>query len=152
MSFTRPGGTRERPLYRLSVLGNASSPALQYLGVGADGEYAIFLLGPKATASGDDGACVVDVGCRVIGLRKGDRLGVDVEVAGSPSRHYVAEVTVLRRLVMRSAGRAAAWRKRVDPIGREVLRTLGEDDATGAAMRRLRYSPVTGTVGLTSAP
>jgi len=148
---TRPGGDRERPLKRLSVVGNAANPAVQFLGVGDDGEYAIFVLGPKATASGDDGACVVVEGCRVIGLRRGDKLGVDVAGAGDSSRHYEIEVIRVRRLRM-AATQATAWRKRVDPIGREVQSTIGEDVATAAALGRLRYSTSTGTIGLTNAP
>ena len=148
---TRPGGDRERPLHRLSVVGNPANPAVQYLGVGDDGEYAIFVLGPKATASGDDGACVVLDGCRVIGLRPGDKLGVDVAAADGTNRHYEVEVLRVRRLRM-SAERATAWRKRVDPIGREVRDTLAKDAVTAAAVDRLRYSTTTGTIGLTSAP
>ena len=148
---TRPGADRERPLHRLSVIGGASSPAAQYLGVGDDGEYAIFVLGPKATASGDDGACVVLDGCRVIGLRPGDKLGIDVAAADGSVRHYEIEVLRVRRLRM-AADQATTWRKRVDPVGREVQAAIAQDATTAAALDRVRYSTTTGTVGLTSAP
>jgi hypothetical protein len=147
---TRPGAQRERPLYRLAVVGNAKNPAVQFLGVGDDGEYAIFVLGPHAKAPGDEGACVVADGCRVIGLRAGDKLGVDVSGAGGALRHYEIEVLRVRRLGM-SAEQATIWRKRIDPIGRDVLDAMSDDAATAAALGRMRYSTRRGTVGLTNA-
>jgi hypothetical protein len=87
----------------------------------------------------------------VIGLRAGDKLGIDVAAADGSSRHYEIEVLRVGRLRM-SAEQATAWRKRVDPIGREVRKNLTLDVVTASALERLRYSSSTGTVGLTNAP
>jgi hypothetical protein len=151
--FTRSDGRRwVRPLARLAVLGAPKSPALQYLGVGTGGEYAIFLLAPNATAVGADGACVVADPCRAIGLRKGDKLGIDLPGTGSTVRHFVVEITRVRRFAMPSVERAQAWRERVAPNGRAMLRSLTKDAPTAAALDELRYATSTGTIGLTGAP
>jgi hypothetical protein len=149
--FTRPGGTRERPLARLAVLGNPSSPALQYLGVAGGGKHAMFALGPKATTAAGD-ACLVPVPCRVIGLRRGEKVAVDVTGDDLVVRHYELEVLELRSLPMASVAVARAWRARVDPAGRAVLRTIKQDPATADVLGLLRYTTVTGTVGLVTAP
>jgi hypothetical protein len=149
--FTRPGGTRERPLARLAVLGNSDSPALQYLGVSGDGQHAIFVLGAKATADDSDAACIGHP-CRAVGLGRGDKLGVDVLGKDLVVRHYVVEVIGLRRLVMATAADARVWRARVDPAGGAVRRVLREDPALDSVFTQLRYAASTGTVGLVSAP
>src|SRR5204863_7576309 len=74
--FTGANHDYEHPLDRLAVLGDKANPALLYVGVSRGGEYALFLLGPGATAGGDAGACIVADTCRAIGLRKGDKLEV----------------------------------------------------------------------------
>jgi hypothetical protein len=151
--FTRSDGRRwVRPLARLAVLGAVATPVLQYLGVGTGGEYAIFLLAPTATAVGADGACVVADPCRAIGLRKGDRLGIDLPGRGSTVRHFFIEVIRVRRFAMPSVERAQAWRKRVAPNGPAMLRGLAKDAPTAAALDELHYATSTGTIGLTRAP
>jgi hypothetical protein len=145
--FTRPGGTRERPLARLAVLGKTSSPALQYLGVSSAGTHAIFALGPNATTKSSD-SCMIAAPCRVIGLRRGEKVGVDVTGDDLVARHYELEVTQLRRLPMRTVAQARVWRARVDPAGREVLRAIKQDPATAEMLAVLRYRTATGTVGL----
>jgi hypothetical protein len=142
----------EHPLQRLAVLGEEAGPALLYLGVSRGGEYAVFLLGPDATAGGDDGACIVADSCRAIGLRKGDKLGVDVVGADAAVRHYELEVAELRRLHLSSATRARAWRARVDPIGVEVRSNLAQDPVTAAVLGRLHFTARTGTVSVDTAP
>ena len=149
--LTRPGGTRERPLARLAVLGNSSNPALQYLGVATAGTHAIFALGPNATTKSSD-SCMVAAPCRVIGLRRGEKVGVDVTGDDLVVRHYELEVTQLRRLPMGTVAQARAWRARVDEAGREVLRTIKQDPATAEMLGVLRYTTATGTVRLISAP
>jgi hypothetical protein len=149
--FTRPGGTRERPLARLAVLGNPSSPALQYLGVAGGGKHALFALGPKATTNAGE-RCLVAVPCRVIGLRRGEKVGVDVTGDDLVVRHYELEVLELRSLPMASVAVARAWRTRVDPAGRAVLRTIKQDPATADMLGLLRYTTITGTVRLVTAP
>jgi hypothetical protein len=149
--FTRPGGTRERPLARLAVLGNPASPALQYLGVAGGGKHAIFALGPKATTNAGE-PCLVAVPCRVIGLRRGEKVGVDVTGDDLVVRHYELEVLELRSLPMASVAVARAWRARVDPAGRAVLRTIKQDPATADLLGLLRYTTITGTVRLVTAP
>ena len=148
--FTRPGGTRERPLARLAVLGNAAGPALQYLGVSRGGTHAIFVLGPNATPT-SAGGCVVAEPCRAIRLREGDKLGVDVVGSDLAVRHYEVDILKLRRLHIRSATQARAWRARVDPAGGTVLRTLRQDPETASVLDRLRYTTLTGTVRLLTA-
>ena len=142
----------EHPLDRLSVLGDKESPALLYLGVSRGGEYAVFLLGPTATAGGDDGACVVADTCRAIGLRKGDKLEVEVATTGAPARHYTLEVTSLRRIAR--ATKSAAHRERLQTAkgGRNALRAFAEDAVTAATLRQLRYGPLTGTLALVRSP
>jgi hypothetical protein len=145
--FTRPGGTRERPLARLAVLGNTSNPALQYTGVSSDGRYAIFVLGTRARVAGS-GACVIADPCRAVGLQRGDKVTVEVLGADQSVRRYVVEVTVLRKLALPTAAGARAWRARIDAAGRDVRRTLRKDPVTDAMFAQLRYVASTGTLRL----
>ena len=148
--FTGPGADYEHPLDRLAVFGETDSPALQYLGVSRGGEYAIFLLGPAATAAaGEVGACVVADPCRAIGLRRGEKLSVEVSDPGVAARHYTLEVTSLRRVARASAAAARREREHVVKGGRAILRTITDDVPTAAALGQLRYGPATGTVTLT---
>jgi hypothetical protein len=142
------GANYEHPLDRLAVVGDPASPALQFAGVSAGGEYAIFLLGPAATASGDDGACIVADPCRAIGLRKGDKLAVEVARPNAAPRHYAVEVTSLRRVARSSTARARLEREHVARRGPAVLRSLSADPATATALSQLRYSRATGIVAL----
>jgi hypothetical protein len=145
---TGPHADYEHPLHRLAVVGDKDSPALQYLGVSRGGEYAIFLLGPSATAAGNDGACIVAQPCRVIGLRRGETLKLDVADSGAPVRRYAVKVTSLRRVTLRTAAAARRERERVAVDGRAVLHTLAEDVPTAGALGQLRYGPATGTITL----
>jgi hypothetical protein len=149
--FTRAGGTRERPLARLAVLGNPDHLALQYLGVGAGRKHAIFVLGAHATAASDS-ACLVADPCRVIRLSRGQKLAVDVVGKDQVVLHYQVEVIRLRRLHLPSVAIARTWRARVDPAGSAVLHMLEQDPVTASVLDRLRYTTRTGTVSLTSAP
>ncbi len=151
-SFTGPGLDYEHPLRRLAVFGNPDNPALLYMGVSRGGEYAIFLLGPKATASGDDGACIVADSCRAIGLRIGDTLDVRVAEGDGSSSHYVLKLTSLRKLERRSPAVARRDRGNVAEGGREALRALLEDGPTAGALKQLRYVPASGTVALVRSP
>jgi hypothetical protein len=150
--FQGGGLDYEHPLARLAALGDRDSPALLYLGVSRGGEYAIFLLGPAATAGGEDGACIVADSCRAIGLRTGDKLKVEVARPGTTSRHYTLELTSLRRVARSSRAVAKHERQRVAKGGRDVLHALAEDLPTAAALGQLRYGPGTGTVALVRAP
>jgi hypothetical protein len=150
--FVGPRLNYEHVLSGLAVFGATASPALQYLGVGAGGEYAIFLLGPDATAAGDDGACVVADPCRAIGLREGETLHVAVADGSLPIHHYALEVTSLRHVRKATRALATAQRARVAVDGRRVLRTLVKDAPTAAALRQLRYVADAGTVALVDAP
>ena len=150
--FTGPRADYEHPLDRLAVFGETDSPALQYLGVSRGGEYAIFLLGPMATAAaGEVGACIVAEPCRAIGLRRGEKLSVQVTEPGAATRDYTLEVTSLRRVARASPAVAQREREQVAKGGREVLRTIADDVPTAAALGQLRYGPATGTVTLVSA-
>jgi hypothetical protein len=148
------GGTHdyEHPLDRLAVLGGEANPALLYLGVSRGGEYAVFLLGPDATAGGDDGACIVADTCRAIGLRKGDKLEVEVAADGGTARHYKLELTSLRRIARSTTSAAQRERQRVAKGGRVALRSFAKDAPTAAALSQLRYGPLTGTVALVRSP
>jgi hypothetical protein len=150
--FVGPSARYEHPLAGLAVFGGSWSPALQYLGVSARGEYAIFLLGPKATASGADGTCVVAEPCRAIGLRRGETLHVAVAGAHRTTRRYALKVTALRHVRKATRALALAQRARVAPNGRQVLRTLVKDGPTAAALAQLRYVSDAGTVALVDAP
>jgi hypothetical protein len=147
---TGPHADYKHPLDRLAVVGDKDSPALQYLGVSRGGEYAIFLLGPNATAKGNDGACFVAQPCRAIALRRGDTLKIAVADPGAAVRDYTVEVTSLRRVVRHSPAAAVRERRKVAEDGREVLRTQAEDVPTASALGQLRYGPATGTVTLTT--
>ena len=150
--FTGPRADYEHPLDRLAIFGETDSPALQYLGVSRGGEYAIFLLGPAATAAGGEvGACITADPCRAIGLRRGEKLSVRVADPGVAARDYTLEVTSLRRVARASAAVAQREREHVAKGGREVLRTIADDVPTAAALGQLRYGLATGTVTLVSA-
>jgi len=141
----------EHALKRLAVVGEKDTPALQYLGVSRGGEYAIFLLGPLATATGDVGACIVAQPCRAIGVRRGEKLKVEVAEPGAAPRHYSVEVTSLRRVERASEAAAQRERDHVAEDGRDMLRTLAEDLPTAGALGQLNYGPATGTVALIAA-
>ncbi|MEY2442359.1 MAG: hypothetical protein QOJ46_1785 [bacterium] len=147
-----PHADYEHPLARLAVVGDKDSPALQYLGVSRGGEYAIFLLGPSATAAGNDGACIVAQPCRAIGVRRGETLKIEVADPGSAARQYSVKVTSLHRVTLPTPAAAQRERARVAKGGRAVLRTIAEDVPTAGALGQLRYGPATGTVTLSSAP
>jgi hypothetical protein len=149
--FVGPHANYEHPLAGLAVFGGTASPALQFLGVGAGGEYAIFLLGPGATPSGQDGTCVVAYPCRAIGLRQGETLRVAIAGAHGTTRHYVLKVTALRHVRQATRALAMAQRQRVAVDGREVLRTLVKDAPTAAALAHLHYVPAAGTVAFVDA-
>ena len=112
----------------LDVFGDPANPALQYAGVADGGEYAIFVLGPGATASNEAGACVVADPCRAIGLRKGDKLRVSVAFPGAATRNYVLEVT-------RPAARHEARPRRPRQAYRRDFDTLGQDVREGDLAR-----------------
>ena len=150
--FTGGAYDYEHALDRLAVLGNKDNPALLYLGVSRGGEYAVFLLGPGATAGGDDGACIVADTCRAIGLRKGDKLEVEVAAAGGLASHYTLEVTSLRRIARGTRSAAQRERARVAEGGRDALHAFAEDGPTAATLGQLRYGPLTGTVALVRSP
>lgn len=142
----------EHELARLSILGAKDNPALQYIGVSRGGEYAIFLLAPGAIAAGDDGACIIADSCRAIGLRKGDKLEVQVARTGTGPLHYKLELTSLRRVARTTKAAAQRDRSRVASGGREALHGLSKDLPTAAALGQLRYGPASGTVALVRAP
>ena len=140
------------PLEILDVFGDRANPAAQYAGVATGGEYAIFLLGPNATANEEDGACVVADPCRAIGLRKGEKLRIAVAFEGAATRNYVLSVTGLRRVTKRTAAAARAYRRNFDDLGQDVLKSISADADTATALRQLRYSRRSGTVSLLAAP
>lgn len=150
--FTGPGLDFQHPLKRLAVFGDDANPALQFIGISRGGQYAIFLLGPDATAGGDDGACIVADTCRAIGLRKGDELEVAVAQPGAAPKQYKLKLTSLRRVARGSVKAARRERARVAKGGRTVMKTLAEDRPTAATLGQLRYGPATGTVALVRTP
>jgi hypothetical protein len=148
------GGSHDyaHALDRLATLGDKAAPALLYLGVSRGGEYAVFLLGPGATAGGDDGACVVADTCRAIGLRRGDELEVELVDDDGHATHYKLEVTSLRRVARASKSAAQAERKHVAKGGRAALHAFAEDAPTAATLGQLSYGPLSGTVALVRSP
>jgi len=134
------------------VIGDKDNPALMCIGVSRGGEYAIFLLGPNATAGGDDGACYVADTCRAIGLRKRDVLEVEVAEPGGAASHYKLEIRSLRRVARGTAAAAKRDRGRIAAGGREALHVFSKDGPTAAALAQLRYGQGSGTVALVRSP
>jgi hypothetical protein len=142
-----PHADYEHPLDRLAAIGSKTSPALQYFGVTAGGKYAVFLLGPDTTVSGEhSGACVVPEPCRAIGVRTGET--VEVDVAGVVPMHYVVEITALHRVRFATPALAAQERTAEAKGGHARLRALLKDGPAAAALGHLHYDRTTGTVAL----
>ncbi|MDX6718986.1 MAG: hypothetical protein QOJ63_1240, partial [Solirubrobacteraceae bacterium] len=149
--FSGPRARYEHPLAGLAVFGGTAKPALQFLGVGAGGEFAIFLLGPGAIVSGDDGTCVVASPCRAVGVRRGEAIRVAIAGAHRTIRRYTLKVTSLRRVRKATKALAKAQRQHVAVNGRAVLRKLVKDAPTAAALAQLHYVSAAGTVAFVDA-
>ncbi len=134
-------GTRAttRPIARLTPIGNRWDPAALYLGVMKVGTpYAVFVLGRRATSSGE-GTCAAETRCRIIGLRPGDTQTVTVHTAdGRTARRFVIHVTSVKP-VTRSASTAGAMRAAVHPAGRSALRAMSRSSVVAGALGRLGY-------------
>jgi len=129
---------KPRPLSRLTPLGGLADPAAMYLGVTRSKDsYAVFLLAPGATSTGE--AACEDSACRVIGLKAGETQVVTVQPAGGgEARQYILEVVKVTK-VTTDAATARTMRLRVHPDGRDVMRKLWQDVPTADALRPIRF-------------
>lgn len=129
---------KARPIARLTPLGGVKDPAALYLGVTkSDASYAVFLLAPNATSTGDAECEKAD--CRVIGLKAGQSQVVTMQPAdGSATRSYHLEVVSVKAV---TTGAAEAREKRADihPDGREVMRAMWQHRLTAEALQPIQY-------------
>jgi hypothetical protein len=148
--YEATGGT-SRPLSRLTPLGDRADLAALYLGVtSSDARYAVFLLGPNATAEGEAN-CEDTSNCRLIGLRTGATQVITVQPTdGGEARRYHLEV-VSAKAVTTTAAQARTMRDKVHSDGRDVMRELWQDAPTATALRPMRYEPATGLLYESSA-
>ncbi len=138
-------GAQPHAVSRLTPLGGADDPGLVFLGVArADARYAVFLLGPDAISRGD-ATCKGDTGCRMIGLKAGQRQLVTIRLAGGAVRRFTVRVRSIRS-VSASATRAVMARDRVHADGPRVLRALRRDGEIAAALRTARYDEQAGVL------
>ena len=130
---------KARPISRLTPLGGDIDTAALFLGVAkSSGTYAVFLLGPDATSTGE-AACEDGTDCRVIGLERGQsqRVTVPSPDGGAP-RTYTLEVASVRS-VETDAATARRMRARVHADGRDVMRRMWQDGPTAAALGPIGY-------------
>lgn len=138
------GVSKARPIARLTPLGGADDPAALFLGITrSSATYAVFLLAPNASSSGE-GACEDDTSCRVIGLRSGESRLVTVQPSGDgrPRRYRLEVVSV--RTVATDAATARTMRARVHSDGRDVMRAMWQDRPTAEALGPIRYDVASG--------
>ena len=130
--------SKARPITRLTPFGGAETPAALYLGVTkSDASYAVFLLGPNATSTGDAECEQTD--CRVIGLKTGQSQVVTVQPSdGSAARTYRLEVASVKA-VTTDAATARALRAKVHADGREAMRAMWQHRPTAEALQPIQY-------------
>lgn len=130
--------SKARPITRLTPFGGAETPAALYLGVTkSDASYAVFLLGPNATSTGDAECEKTD--CRVIGLKTGQSQVVTVQPSdGSAARTYRLEVTSVKA-VTTDAATAREMRAKVHAEGREAMRAMWQHRPTAEALQPIQY-------------
>lgn len=151
-AVVRWGSSLDAPVHaisRLTPLGGRDAPAVLYLGpTRAHRLWAVFVLGPNTTSRGD-GICKAGTGCRMIGLKAGDRQRVSVHGSdGRVVRRYWLRVHSLKTI--RTTARAArAGRARVHSDGRAVLREMRRDPFTAAVLAKARYDRNSGLLDAT---
>lgn len=130
--------SKARPITRLTPLGGVEAPAALYLGVTkSDASYAVFLLGPNATSTGDAECEKTD--CRVIGLKTGQSQVVTVQPSdGSAARTYRLEVASVKA-VTTDAATAREMRAKVHADGREAMRAMWQHRPTAEALQPIQY-------------
>ena len=130
--------SKARPITRLTPFGGVEDPAALYLGVTkSDASYAVFLLGPNATSTGDAECEKTD--CRVIGLKTGQSQVVTVQPPdGSAARTYRLEVASVKA-VTTDAATARALRAKVHADGREAMRAMWQHRPTAEALQPIQY-------------
>lgn len=130
---------KARPVSRLTPLGGDIDTAALFLGVAkSSGTYAVFLLAPNATSTGE-AACEDGTDCRVIGLERGQSQRVTVPSPdGGAARTYTLEVASVRS-VETDAATARRMRARVHADGRDVMRRMWQDGPTAAALGPIGY-------------
>jgi hypothetical protein len=150
-AVVRWGSSLDAPSHaiaRLTPLGGRDAPAAVYLGpTRADRLWAVFVLGPNATWRGD-GICKAGTGCRMIGLKAGDRQRVSVHGSdGKVVRRYWLRVRSVKT-VATTARAARRARARVHSDGRAVLREMRRNPIGALVLANARYD---GDAGLLDA-
>ncbi len=134
---------KARPIARLTPFGGVEDPAALYLGVTrSDASYAVFLLAPKATSTGDAECEKAD--CRVIGLKAGQSQVVTMQPAdGSATRTYNLDVVSVKA-VTTAAAEAREKRADIHPDGRDVMRAMWQHRLTAEALQPIQYDQDSG--------
>jgi hypothetical protein len=137
-----------RGLSRLEALGDKANPAALYLGPNARHTHAVFLLGPEAVVTAGNGACG-ETTCRVVVLKAGESATIVVAGKdGAPGQTYVLGLDEMHEQKVATEAALTELRGRVDPDGRDVLRSMILDKTTAAAVGKLTYDPSLGAVVL----
>lgn len=149
VSFGRPDEQASHPIARLTPLGGRDDPAALYLGVTRSGAlWAIFALGPNTTSKGD-ATCKTGTGCRMIGLRRGDKQIVTVrDTDGRALRRFTLRVRSVRTITT-SPARARTMRARVHSDGRAAIGALRQDPVAAAVLGQAAYRLRTGLLHAT---
>jgi hypothetical protein len=149
VSFGRPDEQASHPIARLTPLGGRDDPAALYLGVTrSEALWAIFALGPNTTSKGD-ATCKTGTGCRMIGLRRGDKQIVTVrDTDGRALRRFTLRVRSVRTITT-SPARARTMRARVHSDGRAAIGALRQDPAGAAVLGQAVYRLRTGLLHAT---
>jgi len=144
-----PDRAASHPIARLTPLGGRDDPAALYLGVTrSEALWAIFALGPNTTSRGD-ATCKTGTGCRMIGLRRGDKQIVTVrDTDGRTLRRFTLQVRSVRT-VTTSPARARTMRARIHPDGRAAIGALRQDPVAAAVLGQAAYRQRTGLLHAT---
>lgn len=144
------GAAKPHPIARLTPLGARGHLAALYLGITrADGLWAIFVLGPNSTSRGD-GICKPGTGCRMIGLKAGDRQRVTVRGSdGRITRQFWLRIRSVKSVVTTERA-ARAGRARVHREGLSVLREMRQVPVLAAVLAKARYNRASGLLDATA--
>jgi hypothetical protein len=135
-------GSGRETLKRLQPLPSADQPVLIYMGVGADGKTAIFLLDHDVEAVGDGKCKPSPDACETIRLRAGDTEFLDVkDAAGNVTAQYQLDLVKIHKSTTTSAAEAKASYAG-SKAGRRLLRARVSADGPVA----YRWNDATGTL------
>jgi hypothetical protein len=139
-----PERAASHPIARLTPLGGREDPVALYLGVTRfDALWAIFALGRNTTSKGD-ATCKTGTGCRMIGLRRGDKQIVTVrDTDGRMLRRFTLQVRSVRTITT-SPARARTMRAKVHSDGRAAIGAMRQDPVGAAVLGQAAYRLRTG--------